>query len=719
MRTPAVNPKVIATLPVFFSVFIATTLIWYFDVPKLTTPFVLGIIAGGLVDLDNRLTGRLKNIVITLVLFSVSSLAAQFTHGSGLPFILVMTLLTFVFTLLGAVGLRYRTLAFGALAVATYTTLAYTPAMPWFVNPVLILCGTLLYSMMTLVLHIIFPHRPVQENMASAYAALGGYLDAKAAFFDPDEADWLESRQIDLAMKNTEIIEVFNHCRNALFYRMRGQHRHPRTMRMLRYYFTAQDIHERISSAHVDYRELAERLKNTDLIFRINRLLELQGQACRDVAESLRSGHPYQYSKRLERAIQGCRQSLKVYAERHNGSEVHTLQRLLENLFSVDYQLSHIESGDQTADEGASDKTRIAAMESGGLRNVWRTVRSQLNFESAVFRHAVRLAIVVFTACSIVEIFHLHMGYWILLTALFVCQPNYSATKSRIYQRIAGTLLGVVVGSLVPYFTPSVETKLWIVLAATTLFFFFRTNKYSFSTFFITVQALTAMSLAGEDVFALTWTRFTDTLAGTAIAWVAVSYLWPDWRYLTLSRTAGKAVNRNGQYLRHILGQLQTGGSDDVAYRVVRRQAHEAAAALSSTLSDMSGEPEKYGSKLQDGFNLLKLSYALIGYISALGAYRSQMVGGCAPEFTAGFFQTANQIADMLETLATASPEAFQTALAQIKQGLQHLHGLIGEDRQSSILWQQLSLIARQLDPCYTALHGSVEGTPAVSAQAV
>ena len=157
MRTPAVNPKIIATLPVFFSVFIAATLIWYFNVPQLTTPFVLGIIAGGLVDLDNRLTGRLKNIVITLVLFSVSSLAAQFTHGSGLPFILVMTLLTFVFTLLGAVGLRYRTLAFGTLAVATYTTLAYTPATLWFVNPLLILCGALLYSTLTLVLHIVFP----------------------------------------------------------------------------------------------------------------------------------------------------------------------------------------------------------------------------------------------------------------------------------------------------------------------------------------------------------------------------------------------------------------------------------------------------------------------------------------------------------------------------------------------------------------------------------
>ncbi|MFC3873431.1 YccS family putative transporter [Neisseria musculi] len=710
MRTPAVNPKIIATLPVFFSVLIATVFIWYFNVPKLTTPFVLGIIAGGLVDLDNRLTGRLKNIVITVVLFSIASLSAQITYGSGLPFILAMTLLTLVFTLMGAVGLRYRTLAFGALAVATYTTLSYTPGMPWGVNPLMILCGTLLYSVMTLILHIVFPHRPVQENMAAAYSALGGYLDAKAEFFDPDETEQLENRQIDLAMKNTAIIEAFNRCRNALFYRMRGQHRHPRTSRMLRYYFTAQDIHERISSTYMDYRELAETLKNTDLIFRIHRLLELQAQACRDVAESLRSGQPYQYSKRLQRAIEGCRQSLKLYAAAHGGGGVHTLQRLLENLFSVDYQLSHIESGNQEEEEMPSEKHRIAGMEGGGLRNVWRTVRSQLNFESAVFRHAVRLAVVVFTACTIVEVFHIHFGYWILLTAVFVCQPNYSATKSRINQRIAGTVLGVLAGSLVPYFTPSVETKLWIVLAATTLFFFFRTFKYSFSTFFITVQALTALSLAGEDVFSLTWHRMADTLIGSAIAWGAVSYLWPDWHYLTLERTAAQAVSRNGVYLRHILGQLQNGGSDDMAYRVARRRAHEAAASLSSTLSDMSGEPKKYAAKLQDGFTLLKTSHALIGYISALGAYRNQITQGCAPEFGGNFYRTAYQAADMLENLAAQPPEAFQTASEQIRQELAQLHGMIGSDRQSSILWQQLNLIARQLEPCYRMLHNTQAG---------
>ena len=430
MRTPPLKPLIITSLPVFASVSAAAALVWYFDAPKLAMPFVLGIIAGGLVDLDNRLTGRLKNIIVTVILFSLASLLTQMTLGTGLPFILTMTAMTFCFTLLGAIGLRYRTFAFGALAVATYTTLTYTPETFWLTNPVMILFGTLLYSTCTLFFHIIFPHRPVQESVAAAYESLGGYFDAKADFFDPDEAEWLGNRQIDLAMRNAGVIAAFNQCRAALFYRMRGQHRHPRTARMLRYYFVVQDIHERASSAHVDYSELADRLKNTDLIFRIRRLLEMQGQACRNVAESLRSGRPYRYSKRLARAMEGCRQSLEVYAAQHSGSDVHNLRQLLNNLGSVDHQLRHLANNDSaTALEGESDATRIANPENNGLKNVWQTIRSQLNLESPVFRHAVRLSILVAAACTIVGVFRLTLGYWILLTSPTIPPPKAAFTS--------------------------------------------------------------------------------------------------------------------------------------------------------------------------------------------------------------------------------------------------------------------------------------------------
>ena len=715
MKLPPLKPLIITSLPVFASVFIAATLVWRFGTPKLAMPFVLGIIAGGLVDLDNRLTGRLKNIIITVALFTLSSLVAQSTLGTGLPFILAMTLMTFGFTILGAVGLKYRTFAFGALAVATYTTLTYTPETFWLTNPVMILLGTVLYSTCTLVFQIILPHRPVQESVANAYEALGGYFDAKADFFDPDEAAWLGNRQIDLAMSNTGVISAFNQCRAALFYRLRGKHRHPRTAKMLRYYFTAQDIHERVSSAHADYTELTDTLKNTDLIFRIRRLLEMQGQACRNVAAALRNGKDYTYSKRLGRAMEGCRQSLAHYTDDHPESRnIHHIRRLLDNLGSVDHQLRQLQHSDSPAENDNSSDTRIAALENSSLKNVWQTVRSQLNFESGVFRHATRLSILVAASCIIVEILHLNLGYWILLTAVFVCQPNYTATKSRVYQRIAGTILGVIVGSLVPYFTPSVETKLWIVIASTTLFFMTRSYKYSFSTFFITIQALTSFSLAGLDVYAAMPVRIIDTIVGSVLAWAAVTYLWPDWRYLTLEKTAAQTVGGNGAYLRKILDQLQYGIADDIEYRTVRRQTHERTATLSSTLSDMSSEPKKYGNNLQSGFTLLKTSYALTGYISALGAYRSEMDGACSPDFVRKFYQSGYRIADLLERLPQTSEQDFQTTLSQIRTDLEALQTEAGDERQSHILHRQLTLIANQLDPCYRSLH-DIEAIPQVA----
>ena len=87
--------------------------------------------------------------------------------------------------MIGAVGERYRTIAFGTLVVAIYTTLTYIPgnSASWFINPVMILLGTLLYSIVTIIVYLFFPNRPVQESVAKAFCALGNYLDAKSEFF--------------------------------------------------------------------------------------------------------------------------------------------------------------------------------------------------------------------------------------------------------------------------------------------------------------------------------------------------------------------------------------------------------------------------------------------------------------------------------------------------------------------------------------------------------
>ncbi|EPE70164.1 FUSC family membrane protein, partial [Pasteurella multocida] len=92
------NAKIIATIPIFIAINIAAFAIWLLDISEQSMPLILGIIAGGLVDLDNRLTGRLKNIFYTLLAFSISSLVVQISIGHGFQFTLLMTAMTFMFT---------------------------------------------------------------------------------------------------------------------------------------------------------------------------------------------------------------------------------------------------------------------------------------------------------------------------------------------------------------------------------------------------------------------------------------------------------------------------------------------------------------------------------------------------------------------------------------------------------------------------------------------
>ena len=177
-----------------------------------------------------------------------------------------------------------------------------------------------------------------------------------------------------------------------------------------------------------------------------------------------------------------------------------------------------------------------------------------------------------------------------------------------------------------------------------------------------------------------------------------------------------------------------------MAYRSVRRLAHEKAAALSSAISDMSSQPGRHSPQMQGaGLNLLKTSYALIGYISALGAYRSQIAqearqeasaagqppqtqpSPAAPEapeaaaapqapeapeapeaqaFTPLFFDTARQTAQLLQALPGLDDSAFAAASERIQSGVRALRARVQGRRPNSVLWQQLSLITRQLAPC-------------------
>ena len=681
------NSNWLYNVRIFIALCGTVALPWWLSDVKLTIPLTLGVVAGALADLDDRLAGRLRNLVITLVCFFIASASVELLFPWPWLFALGLTISTSGFILLGGLGQRYATIAFGALLIAIYTMLGVSLYDQWYQQPVLLLLGAIWYNLLTLTGHLIFPVRALQDNLARSYEQLAHYLELKSRLFDPDIEEESQAPLYDLALANGQLVATLNQTKASLLTRLRGDRGQRGTRRTLHYYFVAQDIHERASSSHVQYGALREKFRYSDVMFRFQRLLSMQSQACQQLARSILLRTPYQHDPRFERAFSHLDAALdRVQASGTSPEQIKALGFLLNNLRAIDAQLATIESEQAMALPGNDVENQLADDSVNGFSDMWLRLSRNFTPESALFRHAVRMSLVLCVGYAFIQITGLHHGYWILLTSLFVCQPNYNATRHRLALRIVGTLVGVAIGLPVLYFVPSIEGQLILIVITGVLFFAFRNVQYAHATMFITLLVLLCFNLLGEG-FEVALPRVIDTLIGCAIAWAAVSFIWPDWRFRNLPRVLDRAMNANCRYLDAILEQYHQGRDNRLAYRIARRDAHNSDAELASVVSNMSTEPRATAQIRETAFRLLCLNHTFTSYISTLGAHREKLTN---PGILNLLDDAVCYVDDALHHLPADEPRV-QQALDELAQRIAHLDP--GTDSKAPLVLQQIGLL--------------------------
>ncbi|MGJ0629818.1 YccS family putative transporter [Xenorhabdus bovienii] len=626
------NSHVLYYIRIFIALTGTTLVPWLLgEEPKMTIPLTLGVVAAALTDLDDRLVGRLRNLVITLVSFFAASTSITLLFPYPWLFMVGLAVSTCSFILLGALGQRYATIAFGALLIAIYTMLGTSIFPLWYQQPLLLLTGAIWYNLLTLTGHLLFPIRPLQENLARCYQQLSAYLYAKTSLFDPDsEAEEYKQSMFDVAMANSALVTTLNQAKISLLSRLKGDRGQRGTRHTLHYYFVAQDIHERASSSHVQYQKLRETFRHSDILFRCQRLLSMQARACEQVSQSIILRKPYQHNSRFENAFNYLESSLERLKNQQGAdTQIMAFYNLLRNLRAIDAQLSGLNSEQSpllqnASQSGNQEDTQLSNEALTGWRDVWFRISSNLTPKSALFRHAIRMSALLCTGYAIIQLFDLQRGYWILLTSLFVCQPNYSATRRRLALRVTGTLAGILIGLPILYFVPSIEGQLVLIIISGVLFFAFRNIQYAHATLFITLLVLLSFNLLGEG-FEVALPRITDTLIGCGIALLAVSFIWPDWKFRQLPRVINRTMIANCRYLDAIVGQYYQGKNNSLNYRITRRDAHNCDAELASVISNMASEPKNYRVSQEEAFRLLCLNHTMLSYISALGAHRDRL----------------------------------------------------------------------------------------------
>ncbi|PWW24901.1 putative membrane protein YccC [Geodermatophilus normandii] len=198
---------------------------------------------------------------------------------------------------------------------------------------------------------------------------------------------------------------------------------------------------------------------------------------------------------------------------------------------------------------------------------------------------AVRLALCMTVAETARQLLPIERPYWVLLTVAIVLKPDFGSVFTRAVQRGAGTLLGVLIGSLLLSFLPRDG---WVVVAmavAAGLLPWARGANFGLFSVFQTPVIILLLDLAVPGGPGLVGARLADTLIGCAIVLVFGYLLWPQtWRAPLEDAMRAAALALDG-----FVGAAFDG--DPVARRRARRATYRALTELTTQLQRRLAEP--------------------------------------------------------------------------------------------------------------------------------
>ncbi|MBO0826484.1 MAG: FUSC family protein [Streptosporangiales bacterium] len=287
---------------------------------------------------------------------------------------------------------------------------------------------------------------------------------------------------------------------------------------------------------------------------RIVDVLDAAAALLHRISESLQSTEPPVNVPLAARSFASARESLADLArqaEAGSFQELVTLRAAAARASALDTQLRDAVGTVSTwpyerdADSGEGAPALPASLRPD---NPLQTLRANLGPRSAAFRHAVRLAICLGVADTVVRVAGVPRGYWFPLTILLTLQPDFATTMSRGLLRIAGTLvgLGVVTGLIVVL--PSSHVVDLILIAV--LFFGFRVfflASFGLSVVFLTALIVVLLSVVGVDPAATIAERGVYGAAGGLVA-LGTYLVWPTWERSRVRGTLADLLDAYGGY---------------------------------------------------------------------------------------------------------------------------------------------------------------------------
>jgi uncharacterized membrane protein YccC len=255
------------------------------------------------------------------------------------------------------------------------------------------------------------------------------------------------------------------------------------------------------------------------------------------------------------------------------------------------------------------------------LAGAMANLRANLSLDSAIFRHALRMAACVAIAEAISRYTGSRRGYWLPMTVAIVLRPDFTGTFTRGVLRVGGTLAGLLVATgLVHFLMPGAGPEIFLIV-----FFTFLLRCFGSANYGIFVMALTALivflvSLTGLAPGPIMIARGLNTMAGGAIALVAY-WLWPTWERTLTPDLLADMLDAYRQYLQAVRdAYLAPGGEFAARLDRTRLAARLARSNAEASLARLRAEPGVSEEQLNRLTKTLVSSHRLVHALMSLEA---------------------------------------------------------------------------------------------------
>jgi uncharacterized membrane protein YccC len=572
------------------SILLPSLILSYFKLLNAGLSISLGALCVSLADapgpIIHKRNGMLFAAAFVFIITLLTSLASTNVYTMGI----LILLSTFFFSMFNVYGVRASAVGSGAILAMILSMDKIVPKPQILSEGVLILIGSIWYLIISLAFYKIQPYRAGQRILGECIRSIATFLSIKADFYNP-KTD-LDKDYSKMVSQQVVVNEKQDAVREILFKTRQIVSESTATGRKLVLTFVETvDLFEDITATYYDYASLRKRYEDSGLLEKISWFIKDVAFELDQMGIAIQMNSIYKQRFDFESQLVNLKEAINETVSEGESNLV--LKKILVNVRRLVQRVKELqeyfEKKAPASDKTVLDHSHFVTHQSLDPKIYW----DNLSIQSSVFKHALRVAIAAIFGYVFVNLFaYGHHSYWVLMTIVFMLKPAFSLTKQRNMERIAGTVIGGLLGIALLLFISNKEVLFAIMVVLMILNYSLVRINYLAMVLCLTPFVLILFSLLGVSVLDVAKERILDTVLGCTIAFSAGYFLFPTWEAEQLEGYLLKMLNANKNYLDKIYVGLCGKQINVLEYKLVRKEVYVSSANVAAAFQRMLSEPK-------------------------------------------------------------------------------------------------------------------------------